>query len=808
MPKKSLAKSFLATISLCSTAASRRAVTPSSSQTSTSLSTQLLCSLDPTGRKGKSQSPPSASSPVNAAAVSREISVLLPDGENAVESTLVNNLLGIEWDHNPSPVLNVHRKAMTRERKQRYIFRNTESGRYNKLMKISAKRLGSGPTLEFFDKLGRGSSPKECNALIGVCISEARMSRDPNEAFECIAEACKLLLLMKEKGFEIEEASYGPILSYLVDFKMVEEFDQVCGFLKEENPRALSRLGYYEMLSCIRVSDEQRISELLSFSKASNDDTYSLAENYFLAFCETDRVEELSELLNVLNINKVSKPCYVVSIFKSLGRLQLEKFALKFLSDISEVGVKSERFSALIYEYTTNLPNLQAKEMVLKFVSLHEKLEAIPDLLYYDKLIAYFCNLNLIAEALVIVDYMCKSGLNVTIGVFDPILLSCDQNSELHMVHSIYSLMCEHNLKPKGEAFKTLISLCVKMRDFQGAYEMLEEAKNMGETPTASMYNVIIHGFFREKNRGGVQTVLNQMKNRGVEPDADTFSYLISNSDSEKDISKYREELRQVGLQLTRSVCIGLIHAYCELGNFHMAKQVVKDPDAPQRYMADIKSALVSNLASHGEISEAIKIYEEIKQEEFQPESKAVVCLIEHIKTEGELERMTELLKELKDSIHWCDACCRVILYCVQHNYINDAIGLFKELRAKDETSAYMGVDQIFCHVRNMESVKVETCMQLLHALKEELGFQVSRTSLDFLLSMCVKARDSKTAMIVWKEYESAGLPYNVLTKLRMHQALMASGKFKDAKKMLKEIPQNDVHVGLIIRSCKQAFHP
>lgn len=54
----------------------------------------------------------------------------------------------------------------------------------------------------------------------------------------------------------------------------------------------------------------------------------------------------------------------------------------------------------------------------------------------------------------------------------------------------------------------------------------------------------------------------------------------------------------------------------------------MKDPDAPQRYMAEIKSALVSNLASHGEISEAIKIYEEIKQEEFQPESKAVVCLI------------------------------------------------------------------------------------------------------------------------------------------------------------------------------------
>jgi pentatricopeptide repeat protein len=72
-----------------------------------------------------------------------------------------------------------------------------------------------------------------------------------------------------------------------------------------------------------------------------------------------------------------------------------------------------------------------------------------------------------------------------------------------------------------------------------------------------------------------------------------------------------------------------------------------------------------------------------------------------------------------------------------------------------------------------MEPVKLETGMQLLDALKKELGFDVSRTSLDFLLSMCVKARDSRTAMVVWKEYEEAGLPYNVVTKLRFISCLL-----------------------------------
>ncbi|KAJ4810238.1 Pentatricopeptide repeat-containing protein [Rhynchospora pubera] len=808
-----LTKSFIANLS-----ASRRSIARASSHSSTSLSTELVSSLNRAKSKHKPQPPLSPHSPGSSAAeVSREISDLLLDGEIAEESTsnsspefadrnLVNNLLGIDWNPNPSTTQNARKKEMTRERKKRSYFKNTESRRYTKLMKVSVKRLGTASTLEFFSKLGRESGTKEYNALIRLCIDGAR-SKDKEEAFDYISDAYKLLDLMKEKGFVIEEASYGPILLYLVDFKMVHEFDEICELLKEENRRAWFRLAYYEMLLCIRVSDEERIKKLLgAISMASDDDKYNLAENYFLAFCESDREEQLIKSLEVLNINNISKPCYVDTIFKSLGRLQLENDAHKLLYDISKAGSGSERFSALVYEYTTNLPNLQAKDMVLKFASLHEKFEAVPSLLYYNKLISYFCNLNLIAEALVVVDYMCKSGLNVSIEVFDPILYACDQTCELHMVRSIYSVMHEHNLRLKGETFKTLISYFVKMKDFQGACNLLEEAKLTGEIPTAGMYNAIIHGYLKEKNRSGVQMILKGMKMSGVEPDADTFSYLISNSDSEKDILKYREELRQAGLQITRSVCIGLIQAYSKLGIFHMAKQVVEDPDVPLRYIVEIKSALMSNLAVHGEISAAIKIYEEMKQDGFNPESKAVVSLIEHIKAEGEMERITGLLKELKDSVHWCDACSRVILYCVQHDCFNDAVGFLKELREKDKPSAYMCIDQIFCHMRNTEPIKLETGMRLLHVLKEELGFHVSRTSLDFLLSMCAKAGDSRMAMIVWKEYESAGLPYNVLTKLRMYQALIASGEFEDAKKMLKDIPQQDEHVRYIIKSYKQAY--
>lgn len=76
-------------------------------------------------------------------------------------------------------------------------------------------------------------------------------------------------------------------------------------------------------------------------------------------------------------------------------------------------------------------------------------------------------------------------------------------------------------------------------------------------------------------------------------------------------------------------------------------------------------------------------------------------------------------------------------------------------------------VFKVFSQIWDMDPVNLDFGMKILHAVKE-LGLNVSRTSLDFLLSACVKAKDSNRAQLIWTEYESAGLPHNVLTSLRL----------------------------------------
>jgi hypothetical protein len=74
---------------------------------------------------------------------------------------------------------------------------------------------------------------------------------------------------------------------------------------------------------------------------------------------------------------------------------------------------------------------------------------------------------------------------------------------------------------------------------------------------------------------------------------------------------------------------------------------------------------------------------------------------------------------------------------------------------------------KVFGLVWDMEPTNLDLGMKLLHSIKE-LGLNISRTSLDFLLSACAKAKNLRYAQKIWMEYEYSGLPHNVLTSLRL----------------------------------------
>nr|UPT48576.1 pentatricopeptide repeat protein AaPPR352 [Agave angustifolia] len=657
------------------------------------------------------------------------------------------NILDSVWFPSNSDFLEAQqKKEVLRSRKQKHVFKGAESYLFTKLMRNCASKLGPKSTLEIFDRIGRQTGIKDYNALIKLCISKARQSSYETSSVH-MHKVYQLFASMRERGFQIEEESFGPFLEYMIDMKMVQEFQIFSEFIKDVNPGSYSRIGYYEMLLWIRAGDEDKIRELCSLSGvANNEDCYNLA------------------------------------------------------------GDGEHNISSFIYDYATNIPNLAVEEIISKFSNLHEQLGVLPTIVSCDMLIKLCCNSSKVRAAMDVVDLVCQSGLDVPDDFFDPLLHACERSCEFDMVRPIYSVMRRHNLKPRESTFKNMISLCVRMKDFEGAYNILTDAKEIKGVLTASMYNAIMAGYFREKNNGGALMVLKQMEDAGIQPDSETYCYLIANCECEEDISKYRDEMLLARVEKTKHVYMAFINAFAKFGNFELAKKVVLDREIKSKYLNEIKGALISALSSNGQISDALHVYDEIKQAGCSIEPKVIISLIEHIKSEGELNRLLQLLEELNGSSIWFDGCSRVVLYCVQYNSVNSAIELLKKLKDKDKTSTCFVIDQIFSQIWETQPTHLEIGMELLRAIKEELHLYPSRTSLDFLLSSCVKAKDLHQAQLVWSEYEDAGLSYNVLTYLRMYQALLASGARKKASKVLEKIAKDDPHVKYIIKACNSMF--
>ncbi|KAL5540016.1 hypothetical protein UlMin_043971 [Ulmus minor] len=361
--------------------------------------------------------------------------------------------------------------------------------------------------------------------------------------------------------------------------------------------------------------------------------------------------------------------------------------------------------------------------------------------------------------------------------------------NDLLYIHTIFAC-----IKEKKNQYIYYMYMFKKMKSFAGAYSMLSDLEKLKLTPTASMYNAIMGGYFREKIDKGLY-VFKQMEEANLKPDSKTFSYLITNCDSEEVMIKYYEEMKRSGVPVTKNVYMALINAYASCGQFEKAKHVLTDEGIPAKSVSEIKSVLIQALASRRQFSDALNMYKEIKQEHYQSDEGA--------------NTMLELLEEIDDPEYWFDGCCRVILYCVRHKHLSPAVDLLKQLNDKCHTyelALEPFLDEVFSLIGDLEPTHLQTGIDLLRIVKNEFGITPPRKSLDFLLHACVNAKSLQNAQIVWKEYQAAGLPHNILNFLRMYQALLTAGDHKAAKILLTKIPKDDPHVRCVIHACQATY--
>ncbi|CAJ1956790.1 unnamed protein product [Sphenostylis stenocarpa] len=359
-------------------------------------------------------------------------SVLKPDYDEIDVAKKFERVANLSWLSSISQNnISLQWKEQSRKKKQKYVFEFTQENRFQKLIEVCGRRLGPETTLELFAKLGREPGVKGYNALVEMCIDKARRTNAEDIAIEELGKVFNLFKSMREQGLELQEQTYRPLLLYIIDKHMVEEFQLLCVIIKEENPSSVTRLGYYEMLLWLRVNNEEKIQGICNYiAENDSEDMSDIRENYLLALCESERTEEILKLLRIIDIKYLSSVESVAMVFQALGRLLLEPVAEKFLFDFKN----SDKEAFVGYHLQCAKVNYQIEDVIKKFKDLHQRLEVLPSSSSYEKIILHSCELHKVHVALDIVNEMCEAGLTLSTEVLHSILQICHETSEHNLV--------------------------------------------------------------------------------------------------------------------------------------------------------------------------------------------------------------------------------------------------------------------------------------------------------------------------------------------------------------------------------------
>ncbi|KAI5387527.1 hypothetical protein KIW84_073580 [Lathyrus oleraceus] len=275
------------------------------------------------------------------------------------EKNIVEIPLILDFAHGDA---SIKRKEVARERKQKWIFKDTGGERSDRLIKICARKLGATPTVDMFGRLGRETGLKEYDSLIRLCIKKAKETDDEYIAIDELGKTYHLLKLMRECGLQLEEQTYRPLLEYIIDMGLVQEFQLFYDVIQAGNPSSISRLGYYEMLLWIRVNNEEMIRDICEYITVEDSrNTTSLRENYLLALCESDRKTQILDVLKNIDMTKLTSAKCISNIFQSMGRLALESDADNLLLDLRACDYDADKISNFIACYVVNIPNLAVR---------------------------------------------------------------------------------------------------------------------------------------------------------------------------------------------------------------------------------------------------------------------------------------------------------------------------------------------------------------------------------------------------------------------------------------------------------------
>ncbi|KAL8539465.1 hypothetical protein ACS0TY_001179 [Phlomoides rotata] len=350
-------------------------------------------------------------------------------------------------------------------------------------------------------------------------------------------------------------------------------------------------------------------------------------------------------------------PLSQTTFFQTLRRIKTPSQALRFFKWAQDSGfIHSQQSYFFMLEILGRARHLNpARNFLLSIPKNSNNAVPLTDKLF-NSLIRSYGDAGLFQESVKVFEAMKSMGISPSTVTFNSLFLILFKKGRVGMVFELYGEMLKtYGAKPDLCTFNVLIrGFCMNSK-VDVAFRMFREMEKFECEPDLITYNTIVDGLCRAGKVTTARNVVNGMQKKceNLRPNVVTYTTLIRGYCGKQKIKEALEVFREMvdrEIKPNQITCNTIIQGLCESRKLDMMKEIIGECQrVSEGFVPDTCTfnTIMSARCSQGNLDEALKVFEKMKELKVERDSATYSILIHSLCNQGNFGKAEGLLDEV-----------------------------------------------------------------------------------------------------------------------------------------------------------------